>query len=154
MCAAVFRAAVFAAVRGAVAVLTVLAASVRAVAGLAAALLVTVFTADALEEAVFLRPASVRLGAVRSGSPPAMPPDRRTSRRSARTSSRSATERRSISMSQWVRGGLPAFSSGGVPSTISAVAPQTLHSQVAGTSASTENGMVKRWSAGHTYSIS
>ena len=42
-------------------------------------------------------------------------------------------------MSQWVRGGLPDFSSGGVPSTIRAVAPQTLHSQVGGTSASTEN---------------
>ena len=40
-----------------------------------------------------------------------------TSRRSASSTSRSAMERRSNSMSQWVRGGLTFFCSGSVPST-------------------------------------
>ena len=47
--------------------------------------------------------------------------------------------RRSSSMSQWVRGGLPAFTSGLDASRSSASSPQR-HSHTTGTSASTENG--------------
>ncbi|CPU67292.1 Uncharacterised protein [Mycobacteroides abscessus] len=47
--------------------------------------------------------------------------------------------RRSSSMSQWVRAGLPALGSGRSASRSSASAPQR-HSQTGGTSASVENG--------------
>lgn len=57
-------------------------------------------------------------------------------------------------MSQCVRAGLDCFSSGACPSTSSATAPHTRHSQVAGTSASEENGNPKRWPRSHAYSTS
>ena len=51
-------------------------------------------------------------------------------------------------MSQWVRAGLPAFGSGRVPSRRSASAPQTVHSQTSGTSASREKGIAESVPAG------
>ena len=59
------------------------------------------------------------------------------------TAEHAAVVRRFISMSQWVRGGLLFLASGWVPSTSSASAPHTRHSHTTGTSASTENGIVK-----------
>ena len=53
--------------------------------------------------------------------------------------------RRSISMSQWLRGGLAFLGAGRSPAAVNAVAPQTRHSQLAGISASAANGTVKRW---------
>lgn len=81
-----------------------------------------------------------------------MVPERRTASRSASTSSSSSRVRRSMSMSQCVRAGLPFFSSGPSPSTSSACAPHTLHSHSGGISASTENGISKRWPFWHAYS--
>ena len=63
--------------------------------------------------------------------------------RSARTSSRSAMDRRSRSMSQWLRGGLALRGADRSPVLVNAVTPHTRHSQVAGTSASAANGTVK-----------
>ena len=63
-----------------------------------------------------------------------------SSRRSLSSTSRSATERRSRSMSQCVRGGLAFFCSGGAPSTSREMLPCRRHSQVAGISASFANG--------------
>ena len=65
---------------------------------------------------------------------------RSTSRRSSRTSSRSAIVRRSISMSQCVRGGLVFFASGAGPSISSAAVPSRRQSQELGISASSANG--------------
>jgi hypothetical protein len=59
-------------------------------------------------------------------------------------SSSSAIERRSSSMSQWVRGGLAFFCSGSLPSISRATLPSNLHSQVIGTSASTAKGTSNR----------
>ena len=57
--------------------------------------------------------------------------------------------RRSINMSQWVRAGLTFLATGAGPSTISAIAPSTRHSQVDGISASCANGIVKVCPFGH-----
>ena len=78
------------------------------------------------------RPRSRSTGAVRSTAAVSWRAVRRprsTSRRSASTSSRSAMERRSSSMSQWVRGGLTFFGSGSAPPTSSGADPSNLHSQ-------------------------
>ncbi len=72
--------------------------------------------------------------------------------RSARMSSSSAMERRSSSMSQWVRGGLAFFCSGSLPSTRRATVPSNLHSHVIGTSASTANGTSNWWPRAQRYS--
>ena len=66
-----------------------------------------------------------------------------TSRRSASTASRSSTVRRSISMSQWLRGGLTFFGDGDSPVAAIAIAPQTRHSHVGGSSASAAKGTLK-----------
>jgi dolichol-phosphate mannosyltransferase len=66
-----------------------------------------------------------------------------TSRRSARTASRSSTLRRSISMSQWLRGGLAFFGSADSPVLAVAMAPQTRHSHMGGSSASAAKGTLK-----------
>ncbi len=47
-------------------------------------------------------------------------------------------ERRSSSMSQWVRAGFSAFTSGSMPEVARASAPHRGHSHSAGTSASTD----------------
>ena len=74
---------------------------------------------------------------------------RRTSRRSSSTSSRSAIVRRSMSMSQWVRGALTFLASGAGPSTSCAIVPSSRHSQVEGSSASSENGMLNSCPRAH-----
>jgi dolichol-phosphate mannosyltransferase len=66
-----------------------------------------------------------------------------TSRRSASTASRSSTLRRSISMSQWLRGGLAFFGDGDSPVLAVAMAPQTRHSHMGGSSASAAKGTLK-----------
>ncbi len=68
--------------------------------------------------------------------------------RSASTSSRSAIVRRSMSMSQWLRGGLAFEADGSSPVAVTAVAPQTRHSHFAGTSASAANGTLNRGPSG------
>ncbi len=77
-----------------------------------------------------------------------------TASRSASTSSRSATVRRSISMSQWLRGGFTFLGAGRSPVAVIAVAPQTRHSQFTGISASAANGTVKRWPFGQSKATS
>ena len=52
-------------------------------------------------------------------------------------------DRRSRSMSQWLRGGLAFLGADRPPVVVNAVAPHTRHSHVAGTSASAANGTVK-----------
>ena len=66
-------------------------------------------------------------------------PARSSASRWSRSTCSSSSLRRSSSMSQWVRWGLPGFSSGFSWSRRTAVAPQR-HSHTAGTSASTEKG--------------
>ena len=51
--------------------------------------------------------------------------------------------RRSISMSQWLRGGFTFLGEGNCPLAAVAVAPQTRHSQVGGSSASAAKGTLK-----------
>ena len=51
--------------------------------------------------------------------------------------------RRSMSMSQWLRGGLTFLGDGDSPVAAEAIAPQIRHSQVAGSSASAAKGTVK-----------
>ena len=65
------------------------------------------------------------------------------SRRSASTASRSSTVRRSMSMSQWLRGGLAFFGAGDSPVAAIAIAPQTRHSHTGGSSASAAKGTLK-----------
>ena len=76
-------------------------------------------------------------------------PPRSSSRRSVRMSSSSLTERRSSSMSQCVRTGFSAFTSGLIPSTESASAPQRGHSHTAGISASVDMVISNRCPCGH-----
>jgi UPF0716 family protein affecting phage T7 exclusion len=76
-------------------------------------------------------------------------PPRSSSSRSLRISSSSVIERRSRSMSQWVRTGFSTFTSRVRPSLLSASAPQRGHSQTAGTSASTDIGISNSWPCGH-----
>jgi hypothetical protein len=52
--------------------------------------------------------------------------------------------RRSISMSQWLRGGLAFLGVGVSPVAVTAVSPHMRHSQFTGMSASAENGTVNR----------
>jgi dolichol-phosphate mannosyltransferase len=66
-----------------------------------------------------------------------------TSRRSASTASRSSTLRRSISMSQWLRGGLAFFGAADSPVLAVAMPPQTRHSHMGGSSASAAKGTLK-----------
>ena len=66
-----------------------------------------------------------------------------TASRSASTASRSSTVRRSISMSQWLRGGLTFLGDGLSPVAAIAMDPHTRHSHVGGSSASAANGTVK-----------
>ena len=49
-------------------------------------------------------------------------------------------------MSQWVRAGFSAFTSGLMPLTLSASAPHRGHSHTAGTSASTDMVISNSWS--------
>ena len=51
--------------------------------------------------------------------------------------------RRSMSMSQWLRGGLAFLGDGDSPVAAMAIEPQTRHSHVAGSSASAANGTLK-----------
>ena len=51
--------------------------------------------------------------------------------------------RRSMSMSQWLRGGLTFFGDGDSPVLAVAMAPQTRHSHVGGSSASAAKGTLK-----------
>ena len=51
-------------------------------------------------------------------------------------------------MSQWVRAGFSAFTSGSMPDVLSASAPQRGHSQTAGTSASTDIVISNSWPCG------
>ena len=53
-------------------------------------------------------------------------------------SSSSFSDRRSSSMSQWVRAGFSTLISGSMPDVLRPSAPQRGHSQTAGTSASTD----------------
>jgi dolichol-phosphate mannosyltransferase len=69
--------------------------------------------------------------------------------RSFRISSSSSIERRSSSMSQWVRGGFAAFASGTEPSTNADSRPCIRQSHTVGASASSASGTVNSWSRGH-----
>ena len=57
-------------------------------------------------------------------------------------------------MSQWLRGGFTFFGAGRSPVAVTAVAPQTRHSQFAGISASAANGTVDRWPFGQSKATS
>ena len=74
---------------------------------------------------------------------------RRRVRRSSRSSSSSGIERRSSSMSQWVRTCLTGLASGSGPPPWSLASAPQRHSQVCGTSASTENGSLMVCPFGH-----
>ena len=78
-------------------------------------------------------------------------PPRSSSSRSLRMSSSSFSERRSSSMSQWVRAGFSFLATGSMPETLSASAPQRWHSHVAGTSASTDIVISNSCPRGHRY---